>query len=165
LKCRPVFGVDEMTSPVSAPNRRRFQSGASYPVLIKLQFKDRMVRLEVLSSSPARYVEFQARIHFGAVVEFSQPKPTTWTPGRIYQMKRVKTPQSRGLTYQTTASSKEVKIKVTVKYIRVRVSIPNILVPRTAAAGWGVLVRQNGVFCVCGSIVRGHPIISWSSAQ
>jgi hypothetical protein len=89
LKCRPVFGMDEMTAPVSAPNRRRFQSGTSYPIHIKLQFKDRMVSLEVLNSSPAGYVEFQARIHFGAVVEFSQPKPTTWMPGRIYQMKRL----------------------------------------------------------------------------
>jgi hypothetical protein len=134
LKCRPVFGMDEMTAPVSAPKRRPFQSGTSYPVNIKLQFQDRMVPLEVLSSSPAGYVESQARIHFGAAVEFSQPKHTAWTPGQIYQMKMVRTLQSRGLTYQTTSSGNEVKIKMTVKYSRVNVSIPNIVVPRTAAA-------------------------------
>jgi hypothetical protein len=64
LKCKPVFGEDEMTAPVVAPGRRQFRGGTSYPVHIQLQFKDRMVPLEVLSSSPAGYVEFQARVHF-----------------------------------------------------------------------------------------------------
>jgi hypothetical protein len=109
-----------------------------------------MVPMEVLSSSPAGYVEFQARIHFGAVVEFSQPRPVTWTPGRIYQMKMVKTLQSRGLSYQTTSSGDEVKIKMTVKYIRVNVSIPNIVVSRTAAArdlinAWWEAVERNQI--------------------
>jgi hypothetical protein len=90
LKCKPIFGLDEMTAPISAPNRRQFQAGKSFPGRIKLQLKDRMVPLEVLNSSPAGYVEFQARIHFGAAVEFNTPKSTSWSPGTIYQMRRVK---------------------------------------------------------------------------
>jgi hypothetical protein len=100
LKCKPVFGEDEMTAPILAAGRRQFRGGTSYQVHIKLQFKDRMVPLEVLNSSPAEYVEFQARVHFGAVVEFNQPKPTTWTPGRIYHMRRATDPQTRGPTFQ-----------------------------------------------------------------
>jgi hypothetical protein len=150
LKCRPVFGTDEMTAPVSAPGRRQFRPGTGYPVHIKLQFKDRMVPLEVPSSCPAGYVEFQARIHFGAVVEFNQPKPTTWTPGRIYQMKRVKTPQSRGLTFQSTPPSNEVKVKMTVKCSRVSVSIPNIVIPKVASArdvlnAWWTAVERDQI--------------------
>jgi hypothetical protein len=40
LKCKPVFGTDEMTDPVVAPGRRQFRVGTSYPVHIRLQFKD-----------------------------------------------------------------------------------------------------------------------------
>jgi hypothetical protein len=134
LKCRPVFGTDEMTAPISAPGRRQFMAGTSYPVHIKLQFKDRNVPLEVLSSAPTGCVELQARIHFGAVVEFSQPKPTSWTPGRIYQMRRVTSSQERRGTSQATPPGSDVKVRMTVKYSRVRVSIPNITLPRTASA-------------------------------
>jgi hypothetical protein len=134
LKCKPVFGQDEMTAPIVAPGRRQFRGGTSYPVHIKLQFKDRMVPLEVLSSSPAGYVEFQARVHFGAVVEFNRPKPTTWTPGRIYHMRRVTDPQTRKPVLQTTSTSNDATVKMTMQYSRVRVIIPNVVLPRTAAA-------------------------------
>jgi hypothetical protein len=134
LKCKPIFGLDEMTAPVSAPNRRQYQPGKSFPVRIKLQLKDRMVPLEVLNSSPAGYVEFQARIHCRTAVEFFIPKPTTWTPGIMCQIRRVKTQQPQGPTGQTASLNGEVKIKMTMKYSIVRVSIPNIVVPRTEAA-------------------------------
>jgi hypothetical protein len=134
LKCKPIFGLDEMMAPVSAPNRRQYQPGKSFPVRIKLQPKDRMGPLEVFNSSPAGHVEFQARIHFGTAVEFFIPKPTTWTPGRMYQMRRVKTQQPQEPTGQTASLKGEVKIKMTMKYSIVRVSIPNIVVPRTEAA-------------------------------
>jgi hypothetical protein len=79
LKCTPIFGTDEMTAPISAPERRQFRMGTNYPVHIKLQFKDRMLPMEIPSSAPTGYVEFQARIRFGTVVEFRQLKPTSWT--------------------------------------------------------------------------------------
>jgi hypothetical protein len=147
LKCKPIFGLDEMTAPVSAPGRRKSPPGRSFPVRIKLQLKDLMVPLEVLNSSPAGYVEFQARIHFGIPVEFMIPKPTTWTPGRIYQMRRV---QSQQMTGQATLQDGDVKIKMTVKHSTVRFSIPNMVVPKAAAArdvinAWWEAVERNQV--------------------
>jgi hypothetical protein len=130
LKCKPIFGMDEMTAPISAPNRRQFQAGKSFPVRIKLQLQDRMVPLEVLNTAPAGNVEFQARIHFGTAVEFIIPKPTVWTPGRIYQMRRVKSNQTR----QAATQGGEVKVKMTVKYSTVRFSIPDIVISKMAAA-------------------------------
>jgi hypothetical protein len=139
-----------MTATISAPNQRQFQAGKSFPVRIKLQLKDRMVPLEVLNSSPAGYVEFQARIHFGTPVEFMIPKPTTWTPGRIYQMRRVKSQQSQGQTGQSAPSNGDVKIKMTMIYSTVRFSIPNIVVPKTAAArdvidAWWEALERNQI--------------------
>jgi hypothetical protein len=150
LKCKPIFGADEMSAPVSAPKRRSFVPGRSIPVHIKLEFKDRMMPSEVLSSSPAGYVEFQASIHFGASVEFLIPKPTSWTPGRIYQMRGVKNQQPRSLGGPTVTSSNEAKIKMTMKYSTVRFTIPGIVVPRTAAArdlvsSWSEAVERNQV--------------------
>jgi hypothetical protein len=75
LKCQPIFGTDEMTAPISAPKPRQFKTGTSYPVDIKLQFRDRMVPMKITSSTPPGGVEFQARIAFGTVVEFNQPRP------------------------------------------------------------------------------------------
>jgi hypothetical protein len=65
-------------------------------------------------------------------------------------MKKVKTLQSRGLTYQTTPSGNEVKIKMTVKYSRVNASIPNIVVTRTAPASdlinaWWAAVERSQI--------------------
>jgi hypothetical protein len=105
LKCEPIFGTDEMADPVVAPGRRQFRVGTSYSVHIRLQFEDRMVPLEMLSSTPTGCVELQARIHFGAVVEFNHPKPTSWTPGRIYHMRSVATPQTRGLPSQSAPTT------------------------------------------------------------
>jgi hypothetical protein len=62
LKCRPIFGTDEITAPVSAPGRRQFKAGTGCPVHIRLQFKDRMIPLNVLTSTPVGCVELQARI-------------------------------------------------------------------------------------------------------
>jgi hypothetical protein len=145
LKCKPIFGLDEMTAPISAPNRRQFQVGKSIPVRIKLQFKDRMVPLEVLNSAPVGSVELQARVHFGVAVEFNIPKPTSWSPGKIYQMRRVKSGAG-----QTSSLTAEVKVKMTMKYSVVRYSIPNILIPGGAAArdvvnAWWNAVDRNKV--------------------
>jgi hypothetical protein len=60
LKCKPIFGLDEMTAPISAPIRRQFRPGNSIPVQIKVQLKDRMVPLQVLNSTPVESAEFQA---------------------------------------------------------------------------------------------------------
>jgi hypothetical protein len=95
LKCKPIFGTDEMAAAISAPGRRQFRAGASYPVQIRLQLKDRMIPMTVTSSMPTGSVEFQARIHFGTVVEFKLPKPTSWTQGRIYHMRKVANSQTR----------------------------------------------------------------------
>jgi hypothetical protein len=89
-----------------------------------------MVPFEVLNTSPAGYVEFQARIHFGTPVEFMIPKPTTWSPRKIYQIRRVKLYQAE----QTIPLSGEVKVEMTVKYSVVRFSIPDIVIQRCAAA-------------------------------
>jgi hypothetical protein len=134
LKCRPVFGTDKMTEPVVAPGRRQFRAGTSCPVHTRLQFKYRVVPLEILSPTSTGCVELQARIHFGAVVEFNLPKPTAWTPGRIYHMRRVTEPQTRGFAFQSTPATNEVKVRMTMKYSRVRVTVPNVTLPRTEAA-------------------------------
>jgi hypothetical protein len=115
LECKPVFGLDEMTAPVSAPNRRQFRAGKSISVRIKLQFKDRTVPLEVLNSAPVGSVELQARVHFGVAVEFYIPKPTSWSPGKIYQMRRVK---SGGEHERSLAAG--VDVKMTLRYSVVR---------------------------------------------
>jgi hypothetical protein len=145
LKCKPIFGLDEMTAPISAPNRRHFQVGKSIPVRIKLQFKDRMVPLEVLNSAPVGSVELQARVHFGVAVEFNIPKPTSWSPGKIYQMRRVKSGVG-----QANSLTAEVKVKMTMKYSVVRFSIPNIIIPGGSAArdvvnAWWNAVDRNQV--------------------
>jgi hypothetical protein len=49
-------------------------------------------------------------------------------------MRRVKSQQPRGLEGQAAVSSNEVRIKMTMKYSTVRYSIPDIVVPTTAAA-------------------------------
>jgi hypothetical protein len=143
LKCKPIFGLDEMTAPISAPNRRQFQAGKSFPVRIRLRFKDRMVPLEVLNTAPVGQVEFQARIHFGVAVEFNVPKPTSWSPGKIHQMRRVK-------ANQTSSPSGEMKVKMTMKYSVVRYSIPNVIIPSGSAArdivnAWWEAVDRNQV--------------------
>jgi hypothetical protein len=143
LKCKPIFGLDDMTAPISAPNRRQFQVGKSFPVRIKLQSKDRMVPLEVLNSAPPGQVEFQARIHFGVSVEFNVPKPTSLAPGKIYQMRRVK-------TNQASPPSSDMNVKMTMKYSVVRYSIPNVIIPRESAArdvvnAWWEAVDRNQV--------------------
>jgi hypothetical protein len=145
LKCKPIFGLDEMTAPISAPNHRQFRAGKSIPVRIKLQFKDRMVPLEVLNSAPVASVEFQARVHFGVAVEFMIPKPTAWYPGKIYQMRRVK--QGGG---QTKPPTTDVKVKMTVRYSVVSYSIPNVIIPSGAATrdvliAWWNAVERNQV--------------------
>jgi hypothetical protein len=55
-KWRPIFGEDEMTTPISAPGKRQFQVGTSYPVHIKLQFRDPMIPMDITSSTPTGYV-------------------------------------------------------------------------------------------------------------
>jgi hypothetical protein len=65
-------------------------------------------------------------------------------------MRRVKTQQPQGLTGQSTSSNGEVKIKMTMKYSIVRVSIPNIVLSRTAAArdvinAWWEAVERNQI--------------------
>jgi hypothetical protein len=143
LKCKPIFGLDEMTAPISAPNRRQFQAGKSFPVRIRVQLQDRMAPLEVLNNALVGSVEFQARIHFGVAVEFKAPKPTSWAPGKTYQMRRVK-------PNQMCSPTTEVKVRMTMKYSVVRFSIPNIVIPQGAAArdvinAWWEAVDRNQV--------------------
>jgi hypothetical protein len=75
LKCKPIFGTDEMTAPVSRPKRRKFATGIGYPVDIKLQYREGMVPMKITSSTPLASVAFQARIAFGICVEFEDPRP------------------------------------------------------------------------------------------
>jgi hypothetical protein len=104
-----------------------------------------MVPLEVLNSAPVGSVELQARVHFGVAVEFNIPKPTSWSPGKIYQMRRVKSGER-----QVSSLTAEVKVKMTMKYSVVRFSIPNIVIPGGAAArdvvnAWWNAVDRNQV--------------------
>jgi hypothetical protein len=150
LKCQPIFGIDEMTASVSAPKPRQFKTGTSYPVNITLQFQDRMVQMKIMSSTPPESVEFQARIAFGTVVEFNQPRPTTWTPGRVYCMRKVNDPQKRSANPRTTPRSRNVTVRMTMRYSIVRVTIPNIVIQQTAAArdvinAWWAAVEQNHI--------------------
>jgi hypothetical protein len=134
LKCRPVFGTDEMTAPISAPRLRQFKAGTSYPVDIKLRFQDRVISMKTTRATPSGCVELQARIQFGVAVEFEQPKPTSWAPGRVYQMRRVSGQSGRNQGYRMTSASGNVTVRMTMRYSNVRVTIPNVVVPRTAAA-------------------------------
>jgi hypothetical protein len=115
LDCQPIFGTDEMTAPVSAPQPRQFKVGTSYPVSIRLQYQDRMLPMTVTSSTPPGSVEFQARIGFGTAVEFSQPKPTSWTPGRVYHMRKANSTQ-KNTGLQSAPVSKTVTVKMTMRY-------------------------------------------------
>jgi hypothetical protein len=65
-------------------------------------------------------------------------------------MRRVKTQQSQGQIGQSTLSNEDVKLKMTMKYSTVRYSIPNIVVPKTAAArdvvnAWWAAVERNQI--------------------
>jgi hypothetical protein len=78
-------------------------------------------------------------------VEFSTPKPTSWSPGKIYQMRRVKSG-----TGQMNSPTAEVTVKMNVKYSVVRYSIPDIVIPGGAAArdvvnAWWNAVDHNQV--------------------
>jgi hypothetical protein len=143
FKCKPIFGTDEMTAPVNAPKPRQFKTETSYPVDIKLQFRERMVPMKITSSTRPGSVEFQARIAFGTAVEFIQPRPASWTPGRVYHMKKVNNPRM-------TPVSGNVTVRMTMRYSSVRVAIPNVIIPRTAAVrdainAWWTAVETNHI--------------------
>jgi hypothetical protein len=103
-----------------------------------------MTSLEVLNSAPVGSVELQARVHFGVPVEFKDPKPSSWAPGKIYQIRRVKS----GEFLRSPAA--QVTIKMTLKYSVARYSIPNVVVAGNAAArdivnAWWAAVDKNQV--------------------
>jgi hypothetical protein len=150
LKCKPIFGTYEMTAPVSHPKARQFTAGTIYPVDIKLQYRERIVPMKITSSTPPGSVEFQARIEFGTSVEFEGPRPASWTPGRVYHMRKVRDPQQVIADPRMTRISGNVTVRITMRDSSVRVTIPNVIVPRRAAAryiinAWWGAVETNHI--------------------
>jgi hypothetical protein len=114
LKCTPIFGTDEMATPANRPKTRQFSRGISYAVDIKLRYRETVVPMKITSSAPPWSVEFQARVAFGTGVEFEDPRPTSWTPGRVYQLRKIRDLQ-RAVPDPRMTISGNVRVQMTMR--------------------------------------------------
>jgi hypothetical protein len=141
----------EMENPTSF---ERIPTGPSYTVDIKLQYGDQCIPMKVTNSTPQGGVEARARVMLGLGVEFDEAQPIIWVAGRVYKLRKITQAHVPVIQASTPANLtadvvQEAKVKITMRYSVVHVTMRNILIPLAAAARdavdawWAAVDRQH----------------------
>jgi hypothetical protein len=88
LTCEPVYEQEEIAKPA---NSKLLPTGPGYNVDINVQLGEKCVLMKIMNSTPPTTVEAQERIVMGCSVELDELTPISWTPGRVYKLRKAGT--------------------------------------------------------------------------
>jgi hypothetical protein len=146
-----VYEREEAASPTKF---KRLSTGLSYTVNIKLQYREQCFPIKITNSTPPMEVELPSRVMLALGVELNGAKPIIWVQGRVYKLTKIL--NTRGSEAQTRAQARvsvrdtrNVRVKMTMRYRAVHVTLQHIVIPITAAARdvvnarWEAVDRKN----------------------